>query len=67
VRQAKLSRFTIDRMMTMLAGLGQRVEISVDVRPRRRRTTRRTLGATKASQPHGKKTVRARSHNRAAP
>jgi predicted XRE-type DNA-binding protein len=35
VRQAKLSRFTIDRLMSMLARLDQDVEITVTVQPRR--------------------------------
>ncbi|MGO9450815.1 MAG: XRE family transcriptional regulator [Candidatus Binataceae bacterium] len=34
IRQAKFVRFTIDRLMTILCRLGQRVEISVDVHPR---------------------------------
>ena len=34
VRQAKLRRFTIDRLMAMLGKLNQDVEISVKVRPR---------------------------------
>ena len=34
VRQAKLRRFTIDRLMAMLGRLNQDVEISVKVRPR---------------------------------
>ncbi len=39
IRQAKLDRFTIDRLMTILAGLGQEVEVTVKVHPR---TTRQT-------------------------
>jgi predicted XRE-type DNA-binding protein len=34
IRQAKFSRFTIDRLMAILARLGQEVELSVTVRPR---------------------------------
>lgn len=34
IRQAKFSRFTIDRLMTILARLGQEVELSVFVHPR---------------------------------
>lgn len=34
IRQAKFGRFTIDRLMAMLALLGQEVELSVSVRPR---------------------------------
>ncbi len=35
IRRANLSRFTIDRLMTILAGLGQEVEVAVNIRPRR--------------------------------
>jgi len=35
IRQAKLDRFTIDRLMAVLAGLGQEVEVTVNVQPRR--------------------------------
>jgi len=35
VRKANLGRFTIDRLMTILANLGQDVEVRVDVHPRR--------------------------------
>ena len=31
IRKAKLDRFTIDRLMTILAGLGQEVEVTVKV------------------------------------
>ncbi len=34
VRQAKLSRFTIDRLMAMLDRLGQDVEVTVSVQPK---------------------------------
>jgi predicted XRE-type DNA-binding protein len=34
IRNANLGRFTIDRLMTILASLGQEVEVSVKVRPR---------------------------------
>src|ERR1700733_9273161 len=34
IRQAKFSRFTIDRLMTILSRLGQEVELSFSVRPR---------------------------------
>jgi predicted XRE-type DNA-binding protein len=34
VRQAKLDRFTIDRLMTILGRLDQKVDVAVDVRPR---------------------------------
>jgi predicted XRE-type DNA-binding protein len=35
VRRAKLDRFTVERLMAMLEGLGQEVEVSVNVHPRR--------------------------------
>ena len=35
IRRAKLDRFTIDRLMTVLAGLGQQVEVTVNVHPRK--------------------------------
>jgi predicted XRE-type DNA-binding protein len=35
VRQAKLQRFTLDRLIAMLSKLGQEVEVSVSVRKRR--------------------------------
>ncbi len=34
VRQAKLSRFTVDRLMSMLDRLDQDVEVTVSVQPR---------------------------------
>ncbi len=34
VRKAKLARFTIDRLMTMLGKLGQDVKVNVSVHPR---------------------------------
>ena len=34
IRQAKFSRFTIDRLMAILGRLGQQVELSASVRPR---------------------------------
>ena len=37
IRQAKLDRFTIDRLMAVLAGLGQEVEVTVNVHPRKAR------------------------------
>ena len=40
VRQAKLQRFTIDRLVGMLGKLNQDVELSVNVRPRRQRPQR---------------------------
>jgi len=35
IRNARLGRFTIDRLLMILDRLGQEVEISVDVRPNR--------------------------------
>ncbi|HRO09996.1 helix-turn-helix domain-containing protein [Amaricoccus sp.] len=35
IRQAKLDRFTIDRLMAILSGLGQEVEVTVNVHPRK--------------------------------
>ena len=34
IRRANLGRFTIDRLMSILAGLGQEVEVTVKVHPR---------------------------------
>jgi predicted XRE-type DNA-binding protein len=34
IRNANLGRFTIDRLMAILAGLGQEVEVTVKVHPR---------------------------------
>jgi predicted XRE-type DNA-binding protein len=39
IRQAKFSRFTSDRLMTILSQLGQEVELSVSVHPRAGRAT----------------------------
>ena len=36
IRQAKLARFTVDRLMSMLDKLGQDVEVIVSVQPRQR-------------------------------
>jgi predicted XRE-type DNA-binding protein len=38
IRKAKLDRFTIDRLMTMLNRFDQKVEVTVTIRPRRTRT-----------------------------
>jgi predicted XRE-type DNA-binding protein len=40
LRRARLDRFTIDRLMTILSRLDQRVDVTVTVRPRRRRNAR---------------------------
>jgi predicted XRE-type DNA-binding protein len=37
IRNVKLDRFTIDRMITILGKLGQEVHLSVHVQPRRKR------------------------------
>ena len=34
IRNAKLDRFTIDRLMTVLNKLGQHVDVQIDVHPR---------------------------------
>lgn len=39
IRNAKLGRFTIDRLMAILSSLGQEVEVTVKVHPRRTATT----------------------------
>jgi predicted XRE-type DNA-binding protein len=36
VRQAKLQRFTLERLISMLVKLNEDVEVSIDVRPRGR-------------------------------
>ena len=35
IRKANLGRFTIDRLMAILANLGQEVEVTINVHPRR--------------------------------
>ncbi len=45
VRKCNLGRFSVERLITMLEGLGQEVEVSVEVHPRRRSTAA-------LSQPH---------------
>lgn len=35
IRRARLGRFTVDRLMTILARLDQRVDVAITVRPRR--------------------------------
>jgi predicted XRE-type DNA-binding protein len=67
VRQAKLARFTVDRLMSMLDRLGQQVDISVDIRPRRRRATHQTVGASRLTRPGGKREGRAPSRKLVAP
>jgi predicted XRE-type DNA-binding protein len=44
IRKANLGRFTIDRLMAILARLGQQVEVSVKVHPRPPETRGRELG-----------------------
>jgi predicted XRE-type DNA-binding protein len=36
IRRATLGRFTVDRLMTILERLDQRVDVTITVRPRRR-------------------------------
>jgi predicted XRE-type DNA-binding protein len=38
IRQVKLDRFTIDRLMGILGKLDRRVDVSVETRPRRKRS-----------------------------
>lgn len=38
VRRANLGRFTVDRLMTMLARLGHEIEVTVTDRPHRQKT-----------------------------
>lgn len=66
VRQAKLSRFTIDRMMSMLTRLGQQVEISIDVRPRRQTPTHQILGAARSTRLRGKRSAPTSGRKRVA-
>ncbi|HWM31630.1 MAG TPA: helix-turn-helix transcriptional regulator [Methyloceanibacter sp.] len=44
IRNAKLERFTIDRMITILGKLGQEVNVEVSVRPMMRRKARNVGG-----------------------
>jgi len=50
IRHVKLGRFTVDRLMTILARLDQRVEVEVTVKPRRRahRASKDRAGAATA-------------------
>jgi predicted XRE-type DNA-binding protein len=43
VRRANLSRFTVDRLMTMLARLGNEVEVTVSDRPSRYKAAHQEL------------------------
>ena len=43
IRQAKLGRFTIDRLMTILGRLDQKVEVDVSVRPKRRQDRQQAI------------------------
>jgi predicted XRE-type DNA-binding protein len=36
IRHVKLGRFTLDRMITILGKLDQTIQVSIDVKPRRR-------------------------------
>jgi len=54
IRNVKLERFTIDRMITILGRLDQDVELTVKVQPRRRRTALEAPRAARRSrQPVG--------------
>jgi predicted XRE-type DNA-binding protein len=53
IRNAKLDRFTIDRLMTIVDRLGRRVEVRITVRPR-------TQGR-KGSRTHPLRTIAARA------
>ncbi|MGV1015470.1 MAG: helix-turn-helix domain-containing protein, partial [Methyloceanibacter sp.] len=44
IRSAKLERFTIDRMITILGKLGQEVNVEISVRPMTRRKARKVGG-----------------------
>ena len=48
VRQARLQRFTIDRLIAMLSKLGQDVEVSVNVRKRAKTSITRAVRRAKA-------------------
>ena len=39
IRNANLGRFTVDRLMTILGRLDQRVDVNIEVRPNARRST----------------------------
>jgi predicted XRE-type DNA-binding protein len=43
IRNANLGRFTVDRMMTILGRLDQRVDVNVKVRPNVKRVSRSTV------------------------
>jgi predicted XRE-type DNA-binding protein len=47
IRNVKLERFTIDRMIAILGKLGQDVELMVKVQPRRKRVTREAPSTTR--------------------
>jgi predicted XRE-type DNA-binding protein len=48
IRKVKLDRFTIDRLMTILGRLDQKVDIAVTVRPRPVAVTRGVFGSVKS-------------------
>ena len=43
IRQAKLARFTIDRLMTILGRLDQKVDVEISVRPRSHEDRRQAI------------------------
>jgi predicted XRE-type DNA-binding protein len=49
IRKARLGRFTVDRLMSILAKLDQSVEVSITVRPRR--SVRQALPARPDGRP----------------
>ena len=49
IRQAKFTRFTLDRLMAILARLGQEVELTVSVHPRAALSPARGEGAHPAA------------------
>src|ERR1700730_8453474 len=51
IRNVKLERFTIDRMITILGKLDQDVELTVKVQPRRKRTHETPTVTTRPRQP----------------
>lgn len=51
IRNANLDRFTVDRLMTILARLGREVDIAVTVRRRRNRIEHQTSNFRRACYP----------------
>lgn len=57
IRNVKLERFTIDRMITILGKLDQDVELTVKVQPRRKRSRETPSVAHKSRQPGSARSV----------